>query len=255
MSSSTRGARKTAGTGKAVPAAPEPAAAATPRPRGRSRDTGLVVEAPITHVRSAAAEPATMVRPEPPFFYAYHPARLTVRDGRVVPAFIRLSAEPGVGNVGLAVEKNTGRRIPVVQQAIASAQERGLAVIAWDVDKAAGVPSYIARDRRSGGWFDRWTRVYSGSDHVTYDEAGFADWCESLYERGILERPQIWAMEALANRLVAMLSKIKPENPDRAVLEAQIKAIRDELVRARAEEEALELELGADPGVADDAVA
>ena len=226
--------KKRVGAGK-LPEADEPPKAAAPPTRVHGIEPiELEQKAPVTHVAQGVPAPKTLVRPEPPFFYTFHPQRWKVLGGRVVPHFNRLVAEPGVNGVGMVMVK--GKRVPVVEQAKAAAKMRGEIVLEWDVDGPG--TSYIAQDRQTGGWFDRFTSIYPGTDHVEYDEEGYSAWCESLYERGVIPRPPGWVIGMLRSNLIDIRSRTKPESMNMIVIDRQLAALEEEQARLLQREEA-----------------
>ncbi len=208
--------------------APPPAAPAMPH---RMQAQPLIERAPVTHVAQGVAEPTTLARPEPPFFYSFHPQRWKVLGGRVVPHLNRLVAEPGVNGVGMVMHK--GKRIPVVEQAKAAAKQRGELVLEWDIDGPG--TSYIAQDPRTGGWFDRWTSIFPGTDVVEYDEAGFSDWVETLYARGVIPRPPLWVISRLRQGLLDIRHRLAEGHPNLGEIDRQLSALEAEQTRITAE--------------------
>ena len=184
----------------------------------------LEQRAPATHVAQGVSAPKSLVRPEPPFFFTSHPQRWKVLGGRVVPHFNRLVAEGGVNGVGMVMIR--GRRVPVVEQAKAAAKMRGEIVLEWDVDGPG--TSYIAQDRQTGGWFDRFTSIFPGTDHVEYDAEGYAAWCESLYDRGILPRPPMWVIGQIRSNLTDIRSRTKAGSTNMIVIDQQLAALVEE---------------------------
>jgi len=213
---------------KDAPPTTQEAAPALPH---RIEAVPLVTKAPITHVAQGAPPPTTLVRPEPPFFYTFHPQRWKVQGNKIVPHFNRLTAEPGANGVGMVVVR--GRRVPVVEAAKAQAKTRGEIVLEWDVDGPG--TSYIAQDPATRGWFDRWTSIFPGTDVVEYDEQGFADWCETLYERGIIPRPPLWVLTRLRQGLLDIRHRLAAGHPNLEVIDAQLATLDAEQRRMTAE--------------------
>jgi len=129
----------------------------------------------------------------PMFLFTHHRLAWEVRQGAVVP---RLARQNLVGGVNL-IRRVNGKWD--LSQFRAWATERGRQIIPWNVD-APEFDSYMQRVG-PGMYLDRFTTAYSGSSHVTFDEPAYVKWQKSLVSRGIIQKPQIDALEMLQKQL------------------------------------------------------
>jgi hypothetical protein len=149
----------------------------------------------------AAPEEVSAPGPKPPkldgaamFLFTHHRMAWQVRGGRLVPRLGRQRLIPGVNLI-----RKVGKRWDLSAFRTWAA-ERGRQILDWGID-APDFQSYMKRVG-PGMYVDRWTTAYSGSNHVTFDEAGFCDWLASLVDRGIIAAPELDALEILERSLV-----------------------------------------------------
>lgn len=224
--------------------APSPEAPApSPRPkRRRQRAEQLTVRAPaVARVKSGAKVPTAKTRPEPPFWLVFGGA-WTVCGDHVIPHFVRMSAEPGANNVGMRVDRATGRRLPMVEAAKAQIRERGEVLLEWDV--LGEGTSYIQQDPRTGGWYDIWSSVFAGSDRVQEDSEAKARWYHALVDRGILPLPAIHELGALLDNLEDLHVQRDKDDHNKRELARQMEVVRRELAEALAEADEAPVEAG-----------
>ena len=69
--------------------------------------------------------------------------------------------------------------------------------------RGPGGKSYVKRQPVDGGfaYLTRWETAHSGTSRISTDLAGYADWIDTLFKDGALPEPELWALEALADRL------------------------------------------------------
>lgn len=149
----------------------------------------------------AAPEEVSAPGPKPPkidgaqmFLFTHTRTQWEVRAGQIVPRLGRQRIMAGVNLIRRVGKKwdLSGFR--------AWADERGRQIIPWNVD-APEFGSYMQRVG-PGMYVDRWTTAYSGSNHVTFDEVGYVDWLASLVDRGIIQAPELDALEMLERDII-----------------------------------------------------
>ena len=143
--------------------------------------------------------------PNAPFLLAYHPSRLTVIDGRVMPVLANVRLQAGVNECEWMPDGRGGMR-PRTARVIANWTERGYTVI--PLDKGPGGKSYMKRTAVRGGWHHCtvWATLYAGTDRMTSDSAGYVDWIEALLDDGTLAPMSEYAVIGLGEKAKAELA-------------------------------------------------
>jgi len=182
---------------------------------GASEEAGR--EGFIPELRTlAGGEPPTRVVACPPFFLRVHPERWTVCADQVVPEFGRLVVQAGVNGAS-----DLGGRLDV-NDARGNAERKDWRIIPVDAVPPEHVPagqrpSYLYRPKgRPDVHLLIYTKCYPGSDRIEQDTAGYLRFCAYLQERGYIERPRLYALRKLNDKLVhqhAELSSKAAEHP------------------------------------------
>jgi hypothetical protein len=153
------------------------------------------------NAKFASPEEVSAPGPKPPkidggfmFVFTHKRTSWEVRCGKIVP---RLGRQPIMAGVNLI--RRVGKKWDL-SGFRAWADERGRQVIPWNID-APEFGSYMQRVG-PGMYIDRWSTAYSGSNHVTFDEIGYCDWLTSLVDRGIIQAPELDALEMLERSIV-----------------------------------------------------
>ena len=209
------------------------------------KDTGghaSTQELPNIGGRQTGSAAAPRVPPAAPFYFAWHPMVWHVMAGRVVPRLRTVHLSLGVNGVDI---DRAGR--PVPQLAVMQAQEAGWTILPWDVD-GAGKPAYLYR-ADNGGWVSRWERLFPGSAETVADEEGYAEWCDSLVQRGIIPEPEDFVLGKLEDKLYSELGNYRKEaqtsprlerlRQDIDLVKAARKALREALQPLEPEDESL----------------
>lgn len=203
-------------------------AKATPKPAPR---TGApATEIPI--VGLSAARGGTrhpQGDPQPCYLLTHSPGRWTVMEGQLVPALGKLILRSGVSGVR---KRADGSYDP--STAIAAAERRGQHVIPPTVD-APEHDSYCRRitirtvtGRIVESWTSRWATYAPGAPKPTVDTAAYVAWLGSLVERGVVPRPERWALEALEDKLRRALQQHTNRASD-AATDPRVASIRADL--------------------------
>lgn len=183
------------------------------------RGTTLQASVPDPQIAPAKPLPAPKVPPRAPFLLKVHPERWTVLAGRLVPSVGYIHGTPGCNGVDRDRAGN-----PVFGAAIADAEDKGWKVIPRDID---GHGTDYLRLWPHGGYTSRWTELYPGSTHEGFDEAGFAEWLESLMERGIIEGPPAYIVENMLQTLQKSVDGFRSRNLPKDA--ARIKRMEDQI--------------------------
>lgn len=200
---------------------PEPVSTAPSSPATNAWSPTFTEEARVNLPRL----PAT-----PPRLLMWHPERWTVMQGKVIPLMGSIKLQAGINRMR---QGGDGRFQKLETEA--TAEESGWRVIATDVDGPG--TSYI-QQVAPGVFLSRWERAFPGSSHTEVDEAGYAGWCRSLIDRGIVARAAPYVLEMLRSKRQRehddLLDKVAVSPSVRALiarLAADIAAIDDELAR------------------------
>lgn len=142
-----------------------------------------------------AIEVLPKLDPSPPFMLAYHPQRWTVVEGYCVPALAHVVVEPGVNNVE-NVTRN-GRTLPDWTAAAKLHTQKGGTIIPHS--KGPGGKSYMQRVKVKHGdcHLPVFTTAHRGSDELTVDGKGYADWLDGLFADGTLMPPPPYVLRNL----------------------------------------------------------
>lgn len=134
----------------------------------------------------------------PPFVFAVMEDAIEVSSGMVVPVIMRYIVRNGVNGSG-AITDRSGREIGVDPSLLrANLASWGKREIPHTID---GPGTSYMRQPYPGIYVDRWTTVYEGTDRVTFDQAGYDQWRQSLIVRGVVTAPRRPAVEALIAQL------------------------------------------------------
>jgi len=142
-----------------------------------------------------AVEVLPRLDPSPPFMLAYHPQRWAVVEGYCVPALATVVVEPGVNNVE-SVTRN-GRTLPDWTAAAKLHTQKGGTIIPHA--KGPGGRSYMQRVQVKHGHHHMtvFATAHRGSDEVTVDGKGYADWIDGLFADGTIEPPPPYVLRNL----------------------------------------------------------
>lgn len=173
-----------------------------------------------------AARP--QLEPRAPRLLRVHPKRWTVLAGRVVPQAAHVHLRH---SVHLIRQRQDGRYL--AREAIADWTERGWTVIPEDVD---GPDTSYVREAIPGTWLLRWEQEHPGSDHVSSDLEGYADWLRGLMDSGKIPRPPVYVLESMSAKMRQAIGDL------RDAVRAQ-PSRQPELDRAEADLAAVEAEL------------
>lgn len=191
---------------------------------------GVASREAVPDVGNIAGPVAPRLRPEPAYMLVVWPERWGVIESMVVPICSKLSASRGANGVGW----NERTKKPQLELAKAQVVEKGGTPIPWDVDGPGR--SYL-QQIEGWGWLSRWETVYAGSDQRSVDSKGYAEWLRSLIDRGVIRRPQLYVLEALAEQLRARLGELAKRGnvgayqPRIERTKADLKAVEDEIQR------------------------
>lgn len=148
--------------------------------------------------RAAQTEARAQVVPAAAFYFAWHPRRFHVMQGMLVPSLRKIGFKPGTNGVDV---NRAGQADPTF--AVAQAEQKGWTIIPWQVDGPNTAYLYEAQ----GGWLSRWETLYPGAIKPEADEPGYAKWCQSLLERGIVDEPRMSVLSALADEYTELLTR------------------------------------------------
>jgi len=176
---------------------------------------------------TSVAPSAVPLQSSPPFYLVARPQSpygWMVMCGRVVPALRKLMLVEGANGVSTGRD-GAGRPAPNPRHALDDARERGEVVVPWDVDGPG--TSYIRRVPNTNAWVTRWETAYAGTDRVTTDSEGYAQWAESLVTRGIVPAPPLYALQTLAADRQAIAVREALKRPDLAAgAQAELAVVR-----------------------------
>lgn len=170
------------------------------------------------------------LEPRHPRLLTTHPKRWAVISGRVVPLCGSLHLRPGVDTVRL---RQDGRYLAREAQAVRV--EQGWTVIPQDVD---GPGTSYLREVIPNTWLLTWEHEHPGSDHVSSDVDGYAEWLDGLVKAGKIPGPHLHVLDAMAAKMRHQLGELRDlvrSHPSR----------QPELDRCEADLAALEARIGA----------
>jgi hypothetical protein len=166
--------------------------------------------------------------PRPPYLLMYHPERWTVIANQVVPLFGNLKLQAGINRIKVTRDGKFQKL-----EAQAAMEEQGWQIIPPDVD---GPGTSYLRQAAPGVFVSRWETTYPGSAHIETDSEGFAAWCRSLLDRGVIPRAQTYVLELLK-------AKRQREHDDLADKVATTPSLRANVARVAEDLKAIEAEL------------
>ena len=151
-------------------------------------------------------EPATKVASCPAFLLKAHPERWTVMGDSIIPLFGRMVLMQGLNGV----DHKGGRW--KVGDARNMLEERGWRLIPLDaIPDAHCTPAQLAGTAAKSYLYTPkgrpdanlliYTRCYPGSDRIDVDAPRYVEFCEHLQASGIIERPKLYALEAMLEKL------------------------------------------------------
>lgn len=144
---------------------------------------------------SRGQELAPTGQPAKPFYLAVHPNRWVVAAGQIIPFARRINLSSGVGGVDVDAKGK-----PKPSLALAEAEEQGWTVLPWDVDGG----TYLRQVTATGGWITRWEVLHPGTEEITTDQKGYAEFFARLIKAGKIGGPAPWVLDRLASELRAM---------------------------------------------------
>lgn len=166
--------------------------------------------------------------PRPPYILMYHPERWTVIANQVVPLFGNLKLQAGINRIKLNRDGKFGKL-----EAVAAMEEQGWQMIPHDID---GPGTSYLQQAGPGIFVSRWEKTFPGSAHIETDSEGFAAWCRSLIERGVIPRAQTYVLELLR-------AKRQREHDDLADKVATTPSLRANVARVAEDLKAIDAEL------------
>jgi len=196
--------------------------------RTQSGQTGEVAVPTVATVADGA--PLPRHGPSAPFIYAWHPACWHVMAGKLVPRLRQMRMQPGLSNMG---ESPDGR--VVTRNATAAAADRGWTTIAIEAGPGG---SYLRKhkvspngrsDRAVTRWASAWETLYSGSDTIQSDEAGFVAWLGGLIDNGSIPACPAHIADSLALETESRLGRLQGE------VAKGVDAVKPHLERAAAD--------------------
>lgn len=183
-----------------------------------------------------AARP--QLEPRPPRLLRTHPKRWTVLAGKVVPQCAHVHLRNGVHLV-----RQRADGLFSAKEAIADWKERGWTVIDQDVD---GPDTSYLREVLPNVWLLRWEQEHAGTDHISADVEGYADWLQGLIKVGKVPPCPPYILAGMASRKAQEVGALRdavratpsrqPEldraESDLAVLEAELARVAPATKRA-----------------------
>lgn len=182
----------------------------------------------------------------PMFFYVHNPDAWEVRNGRLIPALSRDNVDAGLHDIrgeydraGNLVGFNTAKYF-------ADKANKGWKVVPHDVD-SPDHPSYMLKVT-DFCYVDRFTSVQAGGDRHRFDEEAYTEWAESLVLRGVLPKPNTFALDRMLRNAIrqaeTMRTKAASLPPGAAAAfevraaqaEAEIAILKKELAEAEKRE-------------------
>lgn len=143
-------------------------------------------------------------QPLPPYYLAIYPSRWCVLGGRVVPFARKLMLSPGVNQ--MEIGRDGKARVAAAQAAL---DEEGWTVIPWNVDGK----SYLKKVKTTGGYISRWETLHPGSEDVTVDEKGYADFWENLIATGQIDPPPVWVLDKMTADIKSIIGRDQKRFP------------------------------------------
>lgn len=167
-----------------------PAAASGPRAL-TAADLGL-------GVRDERAARLPMAERPYKWAYAYLPERWQVLHGKVVPMLGVMFLVPGLNG-------GTTRR------AVEAREERGWTVLDPMIDGESYI--YECQSRSMSGvlqplYLSRFEEAHEGSDHITCDSEGYAEWLAGLVDSGKIPKPAPYVLTTLRAQLKQRVSNM-----------------------------------------------
>lgn len=131
----------------------------------------------------------------PPFLLAYHPQKWDVIEGYCLPALATVAVEAGVNNVENVTRG--GKTVPDWTEAAKVHTRKGGTIIPHN--KGPGGKSYMQRVQVKHGYchLTVFATAHRGSDNLTIDGKGYADWIHGLFADGTLEPPPAYVLHNL----------------------------------------------------------
>ncbi len=218
--------------------------AAIPRARSHafSEQVGGEVSVPnLATTTEKAPLPRLQVRPQ--FVYAWSITQWMVMHGQLIPSLQQVRLQPGVRRV-----RKIGDRIDV-SDLRSHMESRGWRLIPHDLGPGGSYMRRHKTDPTGQGRYERvtyltaWEQPYAGSDRVTSDEQGYAEWCAGLVDSGVVPTCPIVIARNLEERTRSRLSRMEEKynrgaeslKPNIDALKAELQVITDYLDEAEAQ--------------------
>lgn len=128
-----------------------------------------------------------------PFYLMYHPDRITVVNGQVVPLFATLTLKGGSNGIEDRVDPDAPNGIRYIDKdAQAKFKDDGW-IILDDFD-AAG--EYLRPVQVKGGtaYITAFTKVHGRTGQTTRDDSAFVAWCRELWANEVIPPPSLVAL-------------------------------------------------------------
>lgn len=138
------------------------------------------------------------------FHLAYHPARWGVVGGHCIPLLQRVPIKAGVDGME-TIGQGANERV-LWRQAHARLADAGWEVIPHGLGPDG--ESYVQRIQVRDGWhhYTVWETLFGGTDRISSDTDGYADWLKGLLASGHLSPVAPYAIEELRERIQSSLT-------------------------------------------------
>ncbi len=147
---------------------------------------------------------------KPAFFFAWHPNKWHIMDGKLVPMLRKVRIYPGVSGI----EPWVGGQ-PRISIAKARMQDAGWHILDYSLGPDGTYLKPI-ETRRPGGdvavtYVSAWEHAYGGSSRIGSDTQGYVAWLESLVKDGVIDPCPSHVAEELLEALQLELGKLEAE--------------------------------------------
>jgi hypothetical protein len=172
---------------------------------------------------------------EPAFYLYFQPGCWYLKEGKILPRLSKLSRIGGQCNVGQTrVRSAEGRYswIPDMSLAFAQLHQTNATVVPHNVDEDDGFPSYLREiPGLPGKYCHRLCELVPGMTPRPPAPGVWAEWLESLMERGVLPRPHAAEVAKVVGAAVRLA-----EQHEKADEPRHAKSIRAQLAQLAASE-------------------
>lgn len=189
-------------------------------------DTDVYV--PDLGTRTEAA-PLPRLRVRPPWLFAWSLSGWMVMAGRLIPALRTVRLSPGINKVARGRDGRTN-----LAECRAHLEARGWRFLAPELGPDGSYLRRVACDptgtgNRAHTYISAWETAHAGSDRCTVDEDGYAAWCASLVEQGVIPPCPVVVARGLEEKAASRVARMEGE------VAAGKHSLRKRLEMARAE--------------------